>query len=104
MLYSDIFFLFSSALLIPLYFQFIYVLRFLSFRDTFCFTNPDDISPPITPDSIYLSIYLWLYSPFVGPWPLFQFLNPIHSRYDSLNGGSGRHKAATYTQNNTITD
>jgi hypothetical protein len=28
---------------------------------------------------IYLSIYLWLYSPFVGPWPLFQFLNPIHS-------------------------
>jgi hypothetical protein len=30
--------------------------------------------------SIYLSIYLWLCSPFVGPWPLFQFLNPIHSR------------------------
>jgi hypothetical protein len=25
--------------------------------------------------SIYLSIYLWLYSPFVGPRPLFQFLN-----------------------------
>jgi hypothetical protein len=25
--------------------------------------------------SIYPSIYLWLYCPFVGPWPLFQFLN-----------------------------
>jgi hypothetical protein len=23
------------------------------------------------------SIYLWLYSPFVGPWPIFQVLNPI---------------------------
>jgi hypothetical protein len=22
---------------------------------------------------IYLFIYLWLYSPFVRPWPLFQF-------------------------------
>jgi hypothetical protein len=30
--------------------------------------------------SIYLSIYLWLYSPFVGPWSLFQFLNPTDSR------------------------
>jgi hypothetical protein len=42
--------------------------------------------------SIYLSIYLrvsinlCICSPFVGPWPLFQLLNPIHSRYDSLNG------------------
>jgi hypothetical protein len=36
-----------------------------------------------------------------GPWPLFQFLNPIHSRKDSLDGGSARRKAATYTQNNT---
>jgi hypothetical protein len=25
-----------------------------------------------------LSIYLWRYSPFVGSWPLFQFLNPTH--------------------------
>jgi hypothetical protein len=31
--------------------------------------------------------YLWLYSPFVGPWTLFQFLNPIHSRQDSLDWG-----------------
>jgi hypothetical protein len=36
-----------------------------------------------------------------GLWPLLQFLNPIHSRYDSLDRGSARHKAATYTQNNT---
>jgi hypothetical protein len=49
------------------------------------------------------SIYLWLYSPFVGPWPLFQFLNPIHSRDDFLGGGSARRKAAAFTQNNTKT-
>jgi hypothetical protein len=30
-----------------------------------------------------------------GPWPL--FLSPLHSRYDSLDGGSARRKAATYT-------
>jgi hypothetical protein len=30
-----------------------------------------------------------------------RFLNPMHSRYDSLDGGSARHKAATYIQNNT---
>jgi hypothetical protein len=30
-----------------------------------------------------------------GPWPLFTFLNPIHSRSDSLDGGSARRKAAT---------
>jgi hypothetical protein len=24
--------------------------------------------------------------PFAGPWPLFQFLDPIHSRQDSLDG------------------
>jgi hypothetical protein len=35
--------------------------------------------------------------PSVGPWPLFQFLNPIHSRYDSFDVESARRKAATYT-------
>jgi hypothetical protein len=24
--------------------------------------------------------------PFVGPWPLFQLLDPMHSRQDSLDG------------------
>jgi hypothetical protein len=42
--------------------------------------------------------------PFVGPWPLFQFLDPIHSRYNSLDEGSARRKAATYTQNNANTE
>jgi hypothetical protein len=39
-------------------------------------------------------------------WALvaFQFFNPIHSRKDSLDGGSARRKAATYTQNNTNTE
>jgi hypothetical protein len=45
--------------------------------------------------------YLWLYSPFAGSWSLFQFLNPIQSRLESLDGGSARRKVATYTQNNT---
>jgi hypothetical protein len=44
-------------------------------------------------ESIYLSVYLSMYpsictsmalQPFVGPWPHFQLLNPIHSRQDSL--------------------
>jgi hypothetical protein len=28
----------------------------------------------------HLRISVWFYNPFVGPWPLFQFLNPTHSR------------------------
>jgi hypothetical protein len=39
--------------------------------------------------------------PFVGPWPVFQFLNLIQSRYLSLDVGSAGRKATTYTQNNT---
>jgi hypothetical protein len=35
--------------------------------------------------------------PFLGHWPLFQFPNLLYSRYDSLEGGSAHHKAATYT-------
>jgi hypothetical protein len=38
---------------------------------------------------------------FIGPWPLSQFLDPIHSLLESLDGGSVRRKAVTYTQNNT---
>jgi hypothetical protein len=36
-----------------------------------------------------------------GPVRLFQFLDTIRSRYGSLDGGSARRKAATYTQNKT---
>jgi hypothetical protein len=38
-------------------------------------------------------------------WTLvaFSVFNPIHSRYDSLDGGSARRKAATYIQNNINT-
>jgi hypothetical protein len=28
---------------------------------------------------LVVTIYLCLYSPFVGPWPHFQFLNPMHN-------------------------
>jgi hypothetical protein len=41
---------------------------------------------------------------FVRPWPRFRFVDPIHSRWDSLDGGSACHKASTYTQNNTDTE
>jgi hypothetical protein len=51
--------------------------------------------------SPHLSVAL---QPFVLPWPLFQFLNPIHSRQHSLDGESSRLKAAAYTQNNTNTE
>jgi hypothetical protein len=34
----------------------------------------------------------------------FQFLNPIHSPQDSLDEGSARRKATTYTHNNTNTE
>ena len=37
--------------------------------------------------------------PFVGDWPLFQFLNLIHIQFYSFDGGSARRKAATYAQN-----
>jgi hypothetical protein len=35
---------------------------------------------------------------FVGSWPRFQFLDLLHSRKDSLDGGTARRKAVTYTQ------
>jgi hypothetical protein len=34
----------------------------------------------------------------------FQFLNPIHSRCDSFDGGSACRKVAIYTRNNTDTE
>jgi hypothetical protein len=42
--------------------------------------------------------------PFVGPWPICHFHNPIQSRYDSLDGGWACRKAATYTQDSTNTE
>jgi hypothetical protein len=51
--------------------------------------------------SICLSMAL---ESFFRPWPLFHFHNPIHSRWDPLDKGSARRKAATYTQNNTNTE
>jgi hypothetical protein len=48
--------------------------------------------------------YYYYYGSTALCWALaaFQFLDPTHSRYDSLDGGSARCKASTtYTQNNT---
>jgi hypothetical protein len=52
---------------------------------------------------IIIIIIIMALQPFVGPWQLSQFLDSIHSRYDSLDGGSARRKASTYTENNTNT-
>jgi hypothetical protein len=41
---------------------------------------------------------------FVGSWPLFQFLDLLNSRKDSLDGGLARRKAATCTQDSTHTE
>jgi hypothetical protein len=54
--------------------------------------------------TIIIIIIIMALQPFVGPWPLLQFLNHIHSRYDSLDGGSALRKAATYTQDKTNTE
>jgi hypothetical protein len=41
---------------------------------------------------------LWLYSPLLGFSRSFHFLDPVHSRHDSLDGGSAERKASTDTQ------
>jgi hypothetical protein len=41
---------------------------------------------------------------FVGPWPLFQFIDLLHSRQDSLDGVSTRRKAAAYKQDSINTE
>jgi hypothetical protein len=47
--------------------------------------------------SLSLSTTLWTSA-------VFQFLNPIHRRYDSLDVRSACRKAATYTRDNTNTE
>jgi hypothetical protein len=46
-------------------------------------------------------IIIMALQPFVERWPLFQFLDRIQSRQDSLDGGSAHRKATIYTKNNT---
>jgi hypothetical protein len=58
-------------------------------------------------DKVNITIYLSIYGStdlLLDLGRFFQFLNPIHSREDSLDGGSAIRKAATYTQNNTNTE
>jgi hypothetical protein len=76
----------------------VYLFIYLSIYLSICLLIYLSIYLSINQSSIYLSMAL---QPFVGPWRLFHFLNPLHSRKDSLDGWSVRHKAATYTQNNT---
>jgi hypothetical protein len=48
-----------------------------------------------------LYIYLWFYSPLLDLGRFFSFLIFLHSRYNSLDRGSARRKAATCTQGRT---
>jgi hypothetical protein len=74
-------------------------------------TRRETVQRPSTPTAHYSSqafliVFSYKQLPLVlqssvGPWPLFQFLNPIRRRYDSLDQGSARRKDATCTQNNT---
>jgi hypothetical protein len=48
--------------------------------------------------------YLWLYSLLLGIGDFFQFLDLLHSRQGSLDGGSTHRKTATCTQDSTDTD
>jgi hypothetical protein len=53
---------------------------------------------------IIVTIIFVALQPFVGPWLLYQFLDPVQSQYNSLDGGWARRKAATETQDNTNTE
>jgi hypothetical protein len=44
-----------------------------------------------------ICLCLWLCSPFVGPGPLFQFLDLFIQSVELLGWGSARRKATTYT-------
>jgi hypothetical protein len=49
-------------------------------------------------------IFQWLFQPIEGPGLLFSSVIIFHRRWDSLDEWSARHKAATYTQDNTNTE
>jgi hypothetical protein len=66
-------------------------------EDFMCVT----ITEIFIPLSFCLSMAL---QPFVGPWLLFQFLNLLHSRQDSLDGGSAHRKATTCAEDSTNTE
>jgi hypothetical protein len=75
---------------------FIFPFFFLSFFHTWY---------PISPRCVLALLHSYLSVSVYGStalcWALaaFQFLDPIHSRQDSLDGGSARRKASNYIQN-----
>jgi hypothetical protein len=68
-----------------------------SFKDSYNINKSSVIKVKFTIFFLYASTALWTLAAF-------QFLNLKHSRYDSLDGGSPRLKAATYIQDNTDTE
>jgi hypothetical protein len=58
---------------------------------------------PLTLVGIMLLLLLFpmVLQPFYWVWALFQYRNPTHGRWNLLDGASVRHKASTYTHDNT---
>jgi hypothetical protein len=76
---------------------------FISLYDQQGFANCITLNTLPLATVLYTYVSMTLQS-FVRPWPLFQFLNPIHSRQESLDGGSARRKAASYKEDITNTE
>jgi hypothetical protein len=55
-------------------------------------------------DNFTFFYYQWFYSSFVGLGSFFQFPDPTHNGWDSLDGGSAIRNAFRYTQNNINTE
>jgi hypothetical protein len=52
----------------------------VNYPTTAAYLSPFPLNCAVTPIHSFIYIHVWLCSHFVGPWPLFQFLDPIHSR------------------------
>jgi hypothetical protein len=67
-----------------------YLYQTAMFKIKFCFS--------VTKSTSFIaSIIIMALQAFIGPLPLFQFLDPVLSRWNSLDGGSARRKSSIYT-------
>jgi hypothetical protein len=87
----------SSLKVSQLYFHQIFPMRatFPAHPIIFIFMSLMRLNTPLTTFCLSLSLYG---STALRPWSPFQFFNPTHSRYDSLDGGSASSKTAIYTR------
>jgi hypothetical protein len=67
---------------------------------SYLFQVPFNVLHDSTPFLTIKLLLLWFCIFWGWSQPLFQFLDPVHSRQDRLDGESARRKVSTYTQNN----